>query len=244
MSGASPHLSPKSQSPKPEVGSAAGARPQRDPVLARLLHALNQPLTGLQCSLELALATPREPVQYASAIREALDLTERMRELVDATREVIEIRASAIGANQLVDFGDLLAEVIDELRPVAESRKVRIAVECVSASPVACERGFLLGLLFRFVESTLSLTRQEGQLRIACKEHSGHTRLAVDWDEGLRNQKLEFSHSELGLLLAQTGCEQIGGRWERGSRGTRNFCAMWLPRPAASLPGDEAEDLR
>jgi hypothetical protein len=55
-----------------------------------LLHALNQPLTGLQCSMEVALASPR-PIEYhVPRLREGLDLTERMRSLVDAIREVAD----------------------------------------------------------------------------------------------------------------------------------------------------------
>ena len=61
--------------------------------LAQLLHALNQPLTGLQCSMEVALASPRTVEQYAQGLREGLELTERMRALVEAIREVADVDA-------------------------------------------------------------------------------------------------------------------------------------------------------
>jgi len=56
-----------------------------------LLHALNQPLTGLQCSLELALVSPRPAEQYVRTLREGLELTGRMRVLVQAVRELADL---------------------------------------------------------------------------------------------------------------------------------------------------------
>src|SRR5271155_2287298 len=69
------------QAPQNETALEKTAR--RSP-LGQLLHALNQPLTGLQCSMEVALAAPRTPEQYARGLREGLELTERMRTLVEA----------------------------------------------------------------------------------------------------------------------------------------------------------------
>ncbi len=61
--------------------------------LERLLHGLNQPLTGLQCSMEVALASPRSVEYYVERLRDGLALTERMRALVEAMREVVDVEA-------------------------------------------------------------------------------------------------------------------------------------------------------
>src|SRR5579863_8354522 len=58
--------------------------------LQHLLHALNQPLTGLHCSLELALVGQRTPEQYVRALSEGLELAGRMSVLVGAIRELVE----------------------------------------------------------------------------------------------------------------------------------------------------------
>jgi signal transduction histidine kinase len=239
MSASSPQLSPE-----PRIDTRISNSMQQDSVLARLLHALNQPLTGLQCSLELALAVPREADQYAQTIREGLEFTQRVRELVDALREAIETREGMVRFNQSLSLHDLLIELVDELQPIAASRKVRMTLDCPSTVAVAGDRRFFLGLLFRLVESTLGLTKEGGQLRIACTEYRDQTQLAIEWDGGPRNRKFEFCHAELGLLLAQTGCEQSGGRWERGCRGERDFCALWLPRVLTNPERDGAEETR
>jgi hypothetical protein len=43
--------------------------------MEQLLHGLNQPLTGLQCSMEVALAAPRTVEYYTQRLREGLELT-------------------------------------------------------------------------------------------------------------------------------------------------------------------------
>jgi hypothetical protein len=55
MSGASAQFAPQRTS---------GVLSDERRPLAHLLHALNQPLTGLQCSLELAAADLRRPEEY------------------------------------------------------------------------------------------------------------------------------------------------------------------------------------
>jgi len=64
--------------------------------LAQLLHALNQPLTGLQCSMEVALGRPRTNEEYVQGLRQGLELTGRMRALVQAIREVAEVEEAEV----------------------------------------------------------------------------------------------------------------------------------------------------
>src|SRR5277367_1520624 len=76
--------------------SAAHPEAKHRGALAYLLHALNQPLTGLQCSLELAVAGPRRPEQYVRTLQESLELTLRMRLLVEAIRELTDDQEASV----------------------------------------------------------------------------------------------------------------------------------------------------
>ncbi|MGA9981266.1 MAG: hypothetical protein WBQ08_21785 [Candidatus Sulfotelmatobacter sp.] len=73
--------------------------PGRSP-LQHMLHALKQPLTGLHCSLELALVGQRTPEQYARTLREGLELAERMSVLVAAIGELVENQEENQEGNQ------------------------------------------------------------------------------------------------------------------------------------------------
>lgn len=113
--------------------TSAGAQPaseKRSP-LEHLLHALNQPLTGLQCSLELASTGLRSPEQYRHTIHEGLELAARMRVLVEALRELVETLDPQRGEPEPFLLDVLLRDMADGLLPVAESREVRIYLASV-----------------------------------------------------------------------------------------------------------------
>jgi signal transduction histidine kinase len=227
----------------PHNVSQTEKRARQRSTLARLLHALNQPLTGLQCSMELALALPRRPEQYVRTLREGIELTNRMRMLADAMRELIEMQESGIPSNQALRLQEVLVEVIDELRPVAETRRVRIGMDCDSAIAVAAERRFFVGLIFRLIDSLLSLAAPGSEIGITGRKVEEEIQLRFEWGEPESEQTVEFCPAELGLVLAATGCERIGGRWERSS-GDRNTCTMWLPRFSGESPRHVPEDAR
>jgi hypothetical protein len=198
--------------------------------LERLLHALNQPLTGLQCAMEVALASPRTAEQYVQGLREGLELTERMRALVGAIREVLdgaqEQEAGEKSSDQSVEAIDLkalLREVLEDLKPVAEAMGVRVTLDCSGASSLALVAGRrrLGGVAFRCVESILSLADAGSGLQIDAGDEppekieikSKMNWIRLRWHAGSLGP--EFSRAELGLLVAQAGWERAGAKWER-----------------------------
>jgi hypothetical protein len=194
--------------------------------LAQLLHALNQPLTGLQCSMEVALASPRTIEQYVQGLREGLKLTERMRALVEAIREVADVDAIApIDANSARDseagtaeLRSLLDEIVGDLAPVAESKGVRLALaSSTSCLMVSAKRPQLAPLMFRLLESALSLAEWGSALRIEAdrvlNQTRSHARIRIEWHT--KASRSAFSRSELGLLVVQAGLERVGAEWRR-----------------------------
>ena len=131
-----------------QVAPLHASQPQGRSPLAHLLHALNQPLTGLQCSLELALASPRRREEYVRTLREGLQLIERMRILVEGVRE-LTAQSCAASTDQF-DFDSAAAG--DGRRPGSCSgvqECALVAREYRSAPPVwrsALDRGAHLSL--------------------------------------------------------------------------------------------------
>jgi hypothetical protein len=91
--------------PQPASGTLP---PQNSSPLTHLLHALNQPLTGLQCSLELAVAGPRRTEQYIRTLREGLELSARMRLLVEAIRELTDTSPTDADKSEIFLLNTLL----------------------------------------------------------------------------------------------------------------------------------------
>ena len=220
---------------------AAGAPIAGRSPLAQLLHALNQPLTGLQCSMEVALATPRTPDQYVRGLREGLELTERMRALVEAIREVTDLEEEHKKDEkpETTDLKTVLRETLDDLAPVAEVKNVRIAFDCSAASPLAvrAERRRMAGTVFRFLESALSLAARGTVLLIETGEAEtgeaetgsapGQAWFRVRWH--MARPASSFTGPELGLMVAQAGLEHTGAVWERERAETLETVTVRLP---------------
>jgi signal transduction histidine kinase len=199
--------------------------------LAQLLHALNQPLTGLQCAMEVALAAPRSNEQYVRGLREGLELTERMRALVETIREVadgVDEAPHSREAAVMVELKAALSGVVGELAPVAEAKGVSLVVIEAPASPLTVQAGqqALTRLLFRLLESILSLAAQGSVMRIETV-HSlpevspGTASIRIRWrrDDARAAGSRPLSRPELGLLVVQAGCERSGAQWERARTG-------------------------
>jgi hypothetical protein len=225
----------------PEPALAAEATPgllspSRSP-LQHMLHALKQPLTGLHCSLELALVGQRTSEQYIRTLRESLELAGRMSILVAAIGELVESQEEAQeghpqvhenegnsskldktgGAQrEVIGLDALLRQMVDELQPVAGAKQGQILLHCNLALPVYASRHQLAGTLFRFLDSALSLTAAGGDLRIRAHPESGQARLQVRWDAAADATEPDFSsRPELGLLLAEAAWKRLGGSWSR-----------------------------
>lgn len=231
---------------------------QRSP-LAQLVHALNQPLTGLQCSMEVALAQPRTVEQHVFALREALLLTERMRTLVGAIREVADLEEAetdvAEERSRNFETGGLetvLREAAEDLRPVAAEKNVRIVLDFSDASSgfssaVTRPPSLIAGVIFRLLDSTLSLAATGTELHIEIRRQ---TRLETRMKERIwfRMQwqaaapRSESSRPELGLLIAQAGLERCGAEWQREESDHRTVVTVrWSHGRLRSQPTGSAE---
>jgi hypothetical protein len=206
--------------------------------LARLLHALNQPLTGLQCSMEVALASPRTLEQYAQGLREGLELTARMRTLVEAIREVADGESEHAEETETADLKIVVREVLDELWPAAEVNGVRITLDCSSDFSLLAGVGGrrLSSLIFRTVEAVLSLAERGSALEVAIgsggDSAADGVRFRVGWHAGLPSA--EFSRPELGLLVAQAGWERRDAKWGRERAGNLETVTVSLPSISVS----------
>ncbi len=214
--------------PQPAADRPGGVIAMGRSPLAHLLHALNQPLTGLQCSLELATSGPRTAEQYARTLREGLELTGRMRILVEALRELADTDTLDSRSTQPFLLNELLREVAESLRPVAECNGATLVLESLDLLPVHADRGLVAAMMFRWIEATLSLASQGSDLRVAAVKDTACARISISWNAGPRPEHSPFSRPELGLLIAQAVWERLGGEWRHVRHETEETCTARL----------------
>ncbi len=187
--------------------------------LEQLLHALNQPLTGLQCSMEVALAAPRTAEHYVRTLQEGLRLTGRMRILAGAIREMIAAGDDAenrlqekemYGRAENLAWKTFLQELVDELAPVAAVKGVGFVTDFPAAASATVMRSAsrMKAAFFRLLDSAVSLAETKSAIRV---EGTGAT-MRVQWKGGEAGDP--FTTPELGLLVAQAVFERGGAIWE------------------------------
>lgn len=118
-----------------------------------LFHAISQPLTALRCSLELGLSRTAAAEDAHDALEQALQATERVCQLVHFSRQLAE--ADRIPALSRVWLDDLLAELRDEILPVAESKNVKMFLQEMEEIEVLAAEEDLARALFLVAEFAL-----------------------------------------------------------------------------------------
>ena len=209
--------------------------------ISHLLHALNQPLTGLQCSLELATAGPRSTAQYLRTLHDGLELTSRMRILVEALRELADVERGP-RKTTTVALDAAVADVVTQLHPVAESSGVHLDMEIRQTPLWTVSPPGISNLLFRLGAAILSLA-QPGECRIVVSQQNDQACASLAWTPGSPPEHSPFSRAELGLLVAQAGFQKAGWDCRVARDGERHSCTLLSPFVSSSTRArrDQAE---
>ena len=145
-------------------------RPDRSQLLLDLFHRLNQPLTTLNCSLELALFKQR-PLEL-DIVRQATVQVESFTQLTGCLRHLIA--ADDAGDRQhAVDLGQLLHSVTADLQPIAESLGVKMSVHCDVECAIWFDESRLRQALFNLLDLVIAATQNELILDLATGDRRG-----------------------------------------------------------------------
>jgi signal transduction histidine kinase len=221
------------------------ADPRRE-LLSDLFHALNQPLTTLLCSLELALGQLFTAEQYQQSLRSALDQAQNVAWLTAGIRELVE--ASNRGEFQAVELDCYLSEAIEEWTPVAHFSGHRLLLKSSRPCTVSIEPSKLRQVLFYCFEWTLNSARSGLDIGINLLNQDDGALLTIDIPhpdlclESLATKtlthKAEMSSQEnngreikqrLRLGLARAIVEAAGGSLELHRQGEISSLEVRLP---------------
>lgn len=222
----------------------AAARKQREldilrrDLIAWTSHDLRTPLTSIRVVVE-ALADsviddPETVQRYLTSIRSDVHSLNR---LIDDLFELAQLDAGGMKFDKVpISLSDLISDVIERMRALAERRKVRIEgqvsqqVDLVTLDPQKIER-----VLANLISNAIRHTPEGGRVTIDARRSNGQVRVSVsDTGEGIAAHDLphvferfyrgEKSRSRsaggagLGLAIAKGIVEAHGGTIEVASR--------------------------
>ena len=115
-------------------------------LLPQMLHELAQPVSALQCSLEVALRRPRSLEDYLVALENAQEITNRLRARLEFFREFSEA-GEPCDCMHPVDAAETIAAAIQEMQPLADSLGMTLEGECDSVMVYGNEQKFAFFVL-------------------------------------------------------------------------------------------------
>lgn len=230
-----------------EAAPGGGSKLEQESLLPELLHALNQPLTSLRCSLELTLLQPRDSEEYRKRLRESLRLTEDIVVLSSGIRELLDVEQPGHHSG-CVAFEQVLASSVRELLPLADARQVRVHLDCASSLPVPGDSQRYLAALLYFLGFLFNFAGQSDELTIRAAADGEWVGLSLVLDKADQRADSPWNaldgpgnaRSYLRLLIARRIFEIEGGsvlverEKQRVSLRVKLPCAQPLGEPAGA----------
>ena len=206
---------------------------------ADVSHQMQTPLAVMKSSVDVVLAAPRPPDEYARTLQ---DLGTELDALADTVRDVREFALTDVEANdhrrERVALSEVYSEAVDLLCVIAEEREVTCVADPPGLARVWGNRVRLRHLLLNLGENAIKYTPPGGSVRLSLVTTGGHAVLTVaDNGTGIPAQALPHvferryragsarntGGSGLGLALAKRTVEAHDGTIDiqsEQSRGT------------------------
>ncbi len=113
----------------------------------RVAHDIRSPLSTVVLALDLVKRRTEGDAQTQSIVERGLRTVQRIRQLVDGLL-VFATAGKPYRDEETARVSEVLEGVVEDLRPVAEEKEIRIACEAPAAtSVVACSPGVLVSIL-------------------------------------------------------------------------------------------------
>jgi hypothetical protein len=142
------------------------------------LHQLSQTLTSFRGILELALLVDSEAQEYRRGIQQSLAQAEGLVRLFKSYRALAEGGRSDL-VNDEVGVGELVRVALEQLRPLADSRRLAVHVECGDICLVQTDPARLLVALRRGLLRAIQQSPTGGKLEVSLSTKEGSACLTI-----------------------------------------------------------------
>ena len=148
--------------------------------MADAAHELRTPITILRTRADVARQRPREPAEYAATLADIEGDAARMGAIVD---DLLTLARADAGERRLrlerCFLDDVAVDAVQEARPLAERRGVRLEVGAFEEAPVLGEPALLRQASLILLDNALKYTPAEGTVTVAVGATGGDCTLVV-----------------------------------------------------------------
>jgi heavy metal sensor kinase len=175
-------------------------RRQRD-FTADASHELRTPLTAIKGQVEVALGKPRDVASYREVLQTVNEEVDRLIRMVGSLLTLARADAGQIPiASEPVNLGDLIAAVVDQVRPVAEERELTLGVAPGPAVTLHADEDLLLQLVLNLLDNAVKYTPPGGTV-------------TAGW--GTDGERTELWVRDSGIGIAEEASERVFDRFYR-----------------------------
>jgi signal transduction histidine kinase len=144
----------------------AASEDQLRQFVADASHELRTPLAAIQTILSSTLARQRAPAEYEQVLADLGQETERLRTLVEGLLHLAHSDAARPVAMDIVNLSNLLVDVTDSLRPLAEEKGLALTADISDNLSVSGDGDDLIRLFVNLLDNAIKYT-QHGQINVA-----------------------------------------------------------------------------
>ncbi len=183
-------------------------------LVSELFHAISQPLTALECGLEVSLRRDKTAVQFRARMASALVAAKLLHQRLIEAR-ALQDAAEPGDTSRPVALKTLLSELREDFLPVAMSRESKLNVKCETAMLRGNEAKFRNGFfhLFEFLlytcpsHRTVSIRARQVSPALVEVSFSSHDSAGTDALESAP----AASSADTSLRIAQRTFQAAGG---------------------------------
>jgi heavy metal sensor kinase len=155
-------------------------------------HELRTPLTAMKGQVEVALSKPRDVAAYQQVLQAVNEDVDRMIRLVGSLLTLARADAGQLPlARESIDVRSLVASAVEQVRPLAEERRIALNTEPGSQLHVAVDEDLMLQLLLNLLDNAIKYTPTGGQVTLDWDAKNGQVELSVhDTGPGIGSEDL------------------------------------------------------
>jgi two-component system OmpR family sensor kinase len=132
-------------------------------------HELRTPLSVMRTQAELALSKTRTPDEYREALTGCLEAARRMTKLVDKLLTLARSDAGQlIQKREVVILNTLVSEVVEEMRPLAAARRVKLEAK-IAPTVVRGDATNLARVAMNLISNAIYYNVPEGRVDVELK---------------------------------------------------------------------------
>lgn len=190
-------------------------------------HELRTPLAIMRGAIDVTLARERTVEEYRRALEGLLEEVERMARIVEDL--LLLARADSGGldlAREAIRLDELVTEVVEAMRPMAESTGIHLSVGRRELLEVAGDEQWLRQMLYNLVDNAIRYTGMGGRVLVSLGEQDSAALVSVsDTGSGIPEQERPRLFERFYRSASARGGEAAGA-----GAGLGLSIALWIAR--------------